>query len=418
MTRERSDAELAAALETWMVVVAPEAVPARVLEEAFGQTVATRQARMYPWDWLTRRGRRRLDLVPLGLVGLAAVLIVSAGVGLIGGGASVGPRPSATPAAMASASRSGSVPPSAVAVVPISSEASVTVDQAIAMASDGLVVWVLTATGSLVRIDPATNSAAAGIQLAATTDLYQGISVDGDVVWVTDWTRRTLYRVSATTGTVVATIPVGMAPKGVLATGSAVWVADTHAGAVLRVDPATNTVVSTIPVGPAGDSGPNWLASGLGSIWVGIPNTSTVVRIDPITDAVQATVTIPAQATPCGGFAVTATAVWIPSCDEGRTMARIDPSTDAVVATVDLGGNARTPVVIDGAPWLSVDTGLGVPAFVARVASASNAFDLELSPGATFGGGGDMVVAGGSVWVIDVGSGHVLRLPLTAFPAR
>ena len=85
----------------------------------------------------------------------------------------------------------------------------------------------------------------------------------------------------------------GSALKGVLATADAVWIADTHAGTVIRIDPKTNKVVATIPVGPAGTSGPNWLASGLGSIWVDIPNNSTVVRIDPVTNRIQATIPTP-----------------------------------------------------------------------------------------------------------------------------
>ena len=82
----------------------------------------------------------------------------------------------------------------------------------------------------------------------------------------------------------IATIPVGLAPKGVLATGSAVWVADTHDGKVFRIDPATNKIVATITVGPTGNSGPNWLGSGFGSIWVSVPNAASIVRIDPITE--------------------------------------------------------------------------------------------------------------------------------------
>ena len=42
--------------------------------------------------------------------------------------------------------------------------------------------------------------------------------------------------------------------------------------------------------------------------------------------------------------------------------------------------------------------------------------DLELAPSSSFGGGGDLVVAAGSVWVIDGGNDRVLRLPLSGFP--
>jgi streptogramin lyase len=185
---------------------------------------------------------------------------------------------------------------------------------------------------------------------------------------------------------------------------------------VLRVDPATKKVVATITVGPKGNSGPNWLASGLGSIWVDVPNNHTVVRIDAITNAIQATIPIPSIATPCGGFAVTPTAVWNTSCDGGQAMTRIDPVTNSVVTAVKLDEQGYNPAVIDGVPWVSIFTGEGKPGRLGRISSATNAVDLELAPGASFGGGGDMVVASGSVWVIDAGNDSVLRLPLTGFP--
>ena len=74
------------------------------------------------------------------------------------------------------------------------------------------------------------------------------------------------------------------------------------------------------------------------------------------------------------------------------------------------------PAVIDGVAWVSIFTGEGNPGRLGRISSATNAVDLEVAPGASFGGGGDMVVASGSVWVIDGGNDSVLRLPLTGFP--
>jgi hypothetical protein len=186
---------------------------------------------------------------------------------------------------------------------------------------------------------------------------------------------------------------------------------------VLRIDPATNRIVATVAVGPSGNSGPNWLASGLGSIWVDIPNNKTVVRIDAITNAIQATIPIPPVVTPCGGFAVTPTTVWNFSCDGPQGMARIDPETNTLVTALKLDEQGYNPAVIDGVPWVSIYTGEGNPGRLGRISSATNAVDLELAPGGRFAGGGDIVVASGAVWVIDNGNDRVLRLPLTAFPA-
>lgn len=417
MTRERSDRDLDAAIKAWMSDVAPPAVPTRVLEEAFARTMAAGQVRVYPWERLTRRAHRPGRVTALSLVATAALIVVALGFGVLGGGSGVGPAPSPTPSAtpVPSGSPAGSSSPSAAAQVPIPivPTASVALVGPTSLATDGKVVWALSGTGLVTRIDPASNTAGPSVQLGATTDLYNGIAVDGNGVWATDSDTSTVYRVDPTTLKVVAKIPVPT-PKGVLATGTAVWVAAVHDGAVIRIDPATNKVVATITVGPVGTSGPNWLGSGLGSIWVGVPNASSVVRIDPVTNAIQATIAVAGTTTPCGSFAITAAAVWIPSCDVSSTMARIDPATNTVVAVVDLGGKAYTPAVIDGAPWVSLETPT-VPGALARVAAATNAVDLELSPGGDFGGGGDLVVAAGSAWVIDGGHDRVLRLPLAAF---
>jgi len=410
MTAPRSDRDINSLLEAWMHDVAPDAAPVPVLEEAFARTMAASQVRVYPWQRITRRSRRPRHLRMLSLAAAAVLLVGALGLGVFGGGSPVSPGPSPTPSPSPTASPTPVVPPP-IAIVPT---ATIPVSGIQGLATDGTSVWVLTETGLVQRIDPATNKAGPGTQTGATTDLYNGISADENGVWVTDWDAAALYRLDPATVKVVAVIDAGLAPKGVLATATAVWVAGTHDGKVLRVDPATNKIAATVAVGPVGNSGPNWLASGLGSIWVSIPNNGTVARIDPLTNKVQATIAIPPTATPCGGFAIIPNIVWSMPCDSAQTMTRIDPATNLAVTTTPLPGQGNNPAVIGGVPWVSTyrDTG---PGTLGRISATTNAVDLELTPGPTFGGGGDMVVAAGSVWAIDNGNGRVLRLPLAAF---
>ncbi|HYN69304.1 MAG TPA: hypothetical protein VEX41_03735 [Candidatus Eisenbacteria bacterium] len=413
MTRGRSDRDLGAAIEAWMADVASNAVPERLLEESFSRTFATRQVRLYPWGRLARLGRGRRSHLRVGIGAAVALVMVATVAGLLGGGASVKPTPSVTPSP--SPTPEASVSASGLTRVSVAPTGAIDVVEPVALVTDGLVVWTLTGTGRAVRIDPATNQAAMSVQLGATSDHFAGIAVDRNGVWVTDSDTKTLYRIDPTSLDVVARIPAGETPKGVVAIGEAVWVADAHGGTVLRIDPSTNAVVASIAVGPTGGSGPSWVASGLGSIWVGVPDASTAVRIDPETNTIVARIVIPGPAVPCGGFAIRGGAVWISSCTESTAIARIDPATDRVVATIDLGGHASTPVLIDGVLWVSLDLGRGVPGSLGRVASATNRIDLELSLGPSFGGGGDMVVAAGSAWVIDRGNDRVVRLSLSAF---
>jgi YVTN family beta-propeller protein len=272
----------------------------------------------------------------------------------------------------------------------------------------------MTDASMIVRIDPATNSVGAASQFGLTGDQWQGLAASANGLWITDWDTKRAYRIDPTSLQVVAQVQTGLALKGVMVTADAVWIADTHAGTVVRIDPKTNKVVATIQVGPTGTSGPNWLASGLGSIWVDIPNDSTVVRIDPATNRVQATIPV-TTITPCGGFGVGPDAVWVTECASANHAARIDPASNTVVATVDLGGLGYNPAMIGGAPWISVDRGHPNDGQIVRINPATNKVDRVLVSGRTFGGGGDIVVLGSSVWVTDGYNGEVLRLPLSAF---
>ncbi len=85
---------------------------------------------------------------------------------------------------------------------------------------------------------------------------------DGGSVWVADQgvlldrpAGDTLYRLDASTGEVLASIPVGQGPHGVVVTpdGASVWVTLLVDGSVQRVDVADGRVAATLPVG----EGPN-----------------------------------------------------------------------------------------------------------------------------------------------------------------
>jgi streptogramin lyase len=76
---------------------------------------------------------------------------------------------------------------------------------------------------------------------------------------------------------------------------------------------------------------------------------------------------------------------------------------------------ALTPTLINNAPWASIDRDGGAGDAIVRIDPTTNQIDRVLSPGVDFNGGVDMVVAAGSVWVVDAANNQVLRLPLSAF---
>jgi len=418
MNNERTDRDIDQTLTAWMDHVAPDRPPGRLLEGTFARTTRARQVRRFPWN--------DVAVGPLGraasgsgarvaLVALSVLLVLALGGGLVGGLGLVAPStPTPSPTPSPSPNPTASPPPLLPAAIRVTPDFVIPVRGPIAMVTRGAAIWVL-APGRLDRIDPATNGIGASVALGPATDLYNGIAANAAGLWATDSDAAVVYRVDPTGLRVVKDIAAGSSPKGVVATDTAVWVADVHGGSVLRIDPLTNLVAAPISVGPGGPSGPNWLATGLGSIWTGIPNNRTIVRIDPATDRVQATIPVPAGTTPCGGIAVAATAAWISGCSSSNTLARVDPATNTIVATVDLGGQGYTPTVIDGAPWISVDRGSADSGILVRIDPATNTIDRVLVPNLAFGGGGDIVMLAGSVWVSDGYNNAVVRLPLTAF---
>jgi streptogramin lyase len=423
------DHDVDQALGSWMEEAAPQRAPTRLLEETFARTMRADQARPYPWHKITlpigpAANRARAPMV---LLVLAALVVMALAVGLVGGGfratAPSTPSPSPSPIPTVAPTRDPNIAPRASlpASIPVSAEQTIAVQGPIAMVADAGQLWVM-AAGRIDRIDPGVNAGgvvpiavSGSVTLGPTTDLYNGFAVNAAGLWATDADAAVIYRADPETLTLTASIPAGKSPKGVLATEAGVWVADVHGGAVLRIDPATNTVLTTIPVGPAGNSGPNWLADGLGSVWVDIPNNSTIARIDAVTNTVQATIHTTPSFTPCGGIAVGADAAWLTSCSATTLVARVDPTSNAIAATIDLGGFGYTPTLIDGAPWVSVDTGDATSGMLVRIDPATNAIDRVLVPGSGFGGGGDIVVAFGSVWVVDGYNNSVIRLPQDAF---
>ena len=415
------DHDVETTLDRWMDAIAPERAPGRLLEGTFARTMTTSQDRPVPWRRIRIGARPTASFASVAWIVLIVILgIAIVAIALLAGG---GPpllteaSPSATATDTATRSSSPSPPPSPSGQTPIAvtPEATITVERPLFMATDGTAPWLITEAGEVLRIDPTTNSIGATGQVGAAGDPFQGIAASADGVWVTDFVGRHLYRVDPRTLELASTMTTGAALKGVLTAGVDVWAADIRGGAVLRIDPETNKVAATVTVGPPGAAGPNWLGSGLGSVWVDVPNNGTVVRIDSVTNLVQATIAAPEGFTPCGGIAVGADAVWVTGCAAQKQVIVIDAATDTVRAAIQLDGFGYYPTMIDGAPWVALNREREDNGQIVRVDPATDSIDRVVVPGTTFHGGGNIVVAAGSVWVFDALHDTLIRLPLSAF---
>ena len=266
-------------------------------------------------------------------------------------------------------------------------------------ASDGQSLWVHEPT-SLVRVDLTTSAITGRVPMEWME--YGYLTTGAGAIWQTDYERDALLRIDPVAGKVVASIPVGSAPEGVAVTAGAVWVADHHGGAITRVDPKTNRVVATVPIGPTGDDGPLTMTAGPDGVWVDVPNMASVVRIDPATNRVGRLV--PRD----GPVASDGAEVWI-GVGAGPNglpeVVRIDPVSGKVITAVDLETSGIGNLAVGlGSVWVTTDSGL----FRIDPAKGRVIGRLDLA-----GDGGDVIVAGGSVWVTAEGQPYVLRISPT-----
>ena len=110
-------------------------------------------------------------------------------------------------------------------------------------------IWVGSQYGDDVyRINPATNAVAV-IHVGRGGEVCVDPHDDG--VWVSHNNARSVTRLDATTGVIVATTKVGTSPSdGVRGPDGLEWIRNDGEGTFWRIDPATNAVVDTISVGP------------------------------------------------------------------------------------------------------------------------------------------------------------------------
>ena len=161
-------------------------------------------------------------------------------------------------------------------------------------------VWAL-AGYSLLRIDPATNKAAA---IDADWELVDGgLTVAGGRVWLSGTAYpgvQPIVRVDPATNRKADTIPTEA--EGALAIGGgSVWHAGIASQTIYRLDPGTGRTLAEIPVGVVA----KYLTAADGSLWVG-SDSGRVTRIDMATDKVAGTFQVagPAPAVALGDGSV------------------------------------------------------------------------------------------------------------------
>jgi len=142
-------------------------------------------------------------------------------------------------------------------------------------------LWMVTdKNGTLSRIDPTTNTVRQKISIPPGA--YNPLFSDG-IIWITGFDSNVLVTVDASTGGVLASIPVGPKPRFLTSGGDSIWTLNQGDGTVSRVDIRTKKVSATIAAGIPGHSGD--ICYGADAVWptvLGIP----ITRIDSQTNKV------------------------------------------------------------------------------------------------------------------------------------
>jgi virginiamycin B lyase len=261
-------------------------------------------------------------------------------------------------------------------------------------------VWVSNSPKNTVhRLDPKTNTVTATVE----TGMHpcSGLAVGFGSLWVPNCGDKNgggnLARVSLKDAKVEATLPFSVPDsEGGIASGAeSVWVMTDKNGTLARIDPATNKAVAEISVAP----GSYTVAFGEGAVWVTSTEKNVLTRVNARTNVVEET--IPVGSRP-RFLAVGEGSVWTVNQGEG-SISRVDSKTNKVVATIEAGipGGGGEIAVGDGSVWV---TSFEYP--ITRIDASTNKVVQQF-----YGDGGDAIRFGlGSVWLSNLRAANVWRL--------
>jgi YVTN family beta-propeller protein len=277
---------------------------------------------------------------------------------------------------------------------------------AVAAVGAGAVIGVLATSGgaahekvaanSIVALNPSGSVAATvsvGVRPVAMT------SADG-ALWVANLSDESVTRVDLASGEAVGSIPVASAPSALAATKSGIWVA-VGSGRVLMIDPSYNRLVADrhITADPVfyGPNAQRTVLSAFGALWVVDP-AGSVTRLDATGRRVIGSVDVGNDPT---SIASGDGSVWVTNGSDG-TVSRIDPMT-LVATTIPVGHGPVAVAVNKAGVWIANS---GDDAVV-RIDPETNAVAASTPVGR---GPSALIATPAALWVANGGEGSVMRL--------
>jgi YVTN family beta-propeller protein len=239
----------------------------------------------------------------------------------------------------------------------------------------------------------------ATIKVGKTADW---VAITAGKVWVGSTGPNAVNEIDPKTNTVFSIALPGRPCAGLSADRHSIWIPLCGPTPQLaQIDQKTRRLAKVFPVGPPAGEGS--LAIGAGSLWLVTDKTGSLARIDPATGEVIHVIQLPAGSyNPVFAKGM----LWVTHVD-GADVSVVDPRTNSVVSTVAVGPNPRFTAAGAGAVW-TLNQGDGT---LSRI-NAKRREAAPPQPLETPGHGGDVAFFGGRVWTT------MMRTPLTASDAR
>jgi streptogramin lyase len=178
--------------------------------------------------------------------------------------------------------------------------------------------------------------------------------------------------------------------RGITSGEGAVWLPDVGSQTIFKIDPQKNQVITKISAELYVSEGS--IGVGEGSVWAvtGIGNTQRLRRYNAESGAEEAEISLPSASS---GVVVDFGSVWITGTGKSE-LYKVDPKATKIVATIPLHREPRFLSSGEGSVWV-LNQGDGT---VQRIDGRSGQLVATIEANAA-GGGGDISVGGGFVWV-------------------
>jgi YVTN family beta-propeller protein len=196
-------------------------------------------------------------------------------------------------------------------------------------------------SNSVSVIDSKTNEVVASVPVGSNPEelcqIFQngtnaGTAAPTTTIYVINTGSNSISAIDGRTNKVVATIPVGSQPHGIIANdiSAKVYVTNSGSNSVSVIDSKTNRVVATIPVG----ANPHRLDLFMSTVYVTNSGSNSVSVIDSKTNRVVAT--IPVDPLP-RGIAVDGSGIAYTTNKEASSVSVIDSETNSVITNIPVG---------------------------------------------------------------------------------